>query len=177
MFNYSYFAISGVTLLLTSLVFSTVFATDDWSSLTRSQANKKASNSSGQDNHQRQSSQLGHDEVLDDQGNPIAIRTPAIALEYQANEAAVVIKPQRKPYKAKSLKSTKNISKNKLADDPSCRWLHQRTRHLLSQLRDNQRHQTHVEEELSARMSEWKCLKCDTDGPSQGDHDRCQYKR
>ncbi|UJF22360.1 hypothetical protein [Shewanella sp. OMA3-2] len=150
-------------------------AGDDWAQLT-----DKAKSKQTELNNQS-AVELGKDGVYDSEGRPIKISQPAFALEYNADEASIA------PYQQSAKKSTKGAIKTSaktkpsatanMADDPSCRWLNNRISYLQGKVRSENRHQQHFDKELSARLSEWKCLQCAEKGPSQGDHDRCQYKR
>ncbi|WP_434939471.1 hypothetical protein ACRWQN_00805 [Shewanella sp. HL-SH8] len=151
-------------------------AGDDWAQLT---ANTKLKQT---ELNNQSAVKLGKDGVYDSEGKPIKISQPSFSLEYDAEEALVA--PYRLKNATKSIKGsgktsskTKSSAAAKMADDPSCRWLHNRITYLQGKVRTENRHQQHFEKELSARLSEWKCLQCAGKGPSQGDHDRCQYKR
>ncbi|MCW3172186.1 hypothetical protein [Shewanella subflava] len=125
--------------------------------------------------------QLGADGVFDSEGKPININPPSLALEYYADEALVErswgSKTKVNPsYKSKT-KVSSALKAPKVANDPSCRWLDNRISYLQRKLRPGTQNQQHFEREMTARLGEWKCLKCETKGPSQGDHALCQYKR
>ena len=119
--------------------------------------------------------------VFDSEGKPININPPSLALEYYADEALVErswgSKTKVNPsYKSKT-KVSSALKAPKVANDPSCRWLDNRISYLQRKLRPGTQNQQHFEREMTARLGEWKCLKCETKGPSQGDHALCQYKR
>lgn len=128
-------------------------------------------------------SQLGQDGVFDSEGRPLKINPPSLALEYYADEALVdrtwasKSKPSKsKPTKSKN-KASPALAAHKVANDPSCRWLDNRISYLQRKLRPGTQNQQHFEREMTARLDEWKCLKCESKGPSEGDHALCQYKR
>lgn len=151
-------------------------AGDDWAQLTANAKLKQA------ELNNQSAVKLGKDGVYDSDGRPIKISQPSFALEYNAEEAFVA--PYRLQNATKSIKGsgktstkTKSSAMAKMADDPSCRWLNNRITYLQGKVRSENRYQQHFDKELSDRLSEWKCLQCAGKGPSQGDHDRCQYKR
>jgi len=124
--------------------------------------------------------QLGSDGVFDSEGQPVTINPPSLALEYHADEALVDRAWGSKgkvsqPYKSKAKVSA--LKAPKVANDPSCRWLDNRISYLQRKLRPGAQNQQHFENEMNVRLDEWKCLKCETKGPSEGDHSLCQYKR
>ena len=128
--------------------------------------------------------------LRDSNGQPIAIPSePQSAFEYSAPNITPTEPPTTKATKA--TKATKKTTKTKkpsrkqqlasrerVANDPNCRWLDQRMAQLESQMRSKQDNtsQYHADE-LSARQQEWQCLKCGAEGPNQDDHSRCQYRR
>ncbi|MGL5358404.1 MAG: hypothetical protein ACRDBI_01625 [Shewanella sp.] len=71
-----------------------------------------------------------------------------------------------------------HINRERIANDPNCRWLDNRLTQLESLTRGQRGNpaQYHAEE-LHARQQEWLCLKCGAAGPVQGDYGRCQYRR
>ncbi len=123
--------------------------------------------------------------VLDDQGNPITLPNTKVN-----NNLRYSIPAPKKPAKSstkRKLPSKKVVkqsrkkqlaSRNNVANDPGCRWLNSR----MSSLEQyagagvNARNR-HYQQELSIRQQEWQCLKCGAEGPSQGDHAQCQYRR
>jgi hypothetical protein len=143
------------------------------------------------DAHTGQSLPLGT--VLDSQGNPLSLpSTQQSALDYSAPEVPPVksatkaraqsrqtdakrsTKARRKPKTAKA----RLDSRHHVANDPGCRWLDNRLDHLEAKLR--QRQDTphgYQAQELRVRREEWRCLKCAAQGPVQGDHANCQYRR
>ncbi|MGX9462276.1 hypothetical protein ACWXWU_13725 [Shewanella sp. A14] len=119
----------------------------------------------------------------DHQGNVIIIPTePSSALEYQADD--IYLKPSLKksaPNKTKTRSSRAvhpAIEKTKIANDPSCRWLNSRLKHLKKKRHQTQNHQfSHYQDEIDIRQQEWKCLKCASTGPTDVDRNICQPKR
>ncbi|WP_281212833.1 hypothetical protein [Shewanella insulae] len=131
------------------------------------------------------------DGALDSEGNPLAIPdNPTGALNYRASHAQPKSRRDKKsPSKSKSKRSKKQnrktpsrkqqlASRQHVADDPSCRWLDKRMSHLEKSLkRQAKRQYGYQDKELRARQSEWVCMKCGAEGPSQSDHHKCQYRR
>lgn len=127
--------------------------------------------------------------ILDSQGRPIAIPAePQSALEYSAAEAFIAepqkpqatrTKPATKPAKTKKLSRKQQLaSRDKVANDPNCRWLDTRMDQLEAQIKGKQDNKMqYVSEEIKARQKEWQCLKCGAEGPKQGDRTDCQYRR
>lgn len=73
--------------------------------------------------------------------------------------------------------SSKTVAaRSYVADDPNCRWLDNRMGQL-EKLLTSRGAGEHHGDELKARQKEWRCLKCGSNGPRQGDHDRCMYRR
>ncbi|QYK05170.1 hypothetical protein [Shewanella zhangzhouensis] len=120
--------------------------------------------------------------ALDSEGRPLAIPTevkPVMEFgpesrdwQWDANRDKSVSTGKR----SKASKTSSGKGRGKVANDPNCRWLDSR----ISQLEDllaSSGGGTHHQDELKARMGEWRCLKCGGDGPKQGDHSRCQYRR
>ncbi|MGL4577541.1 MAG: hypothetical protein ACRCVV_06380 [Shewanella sp.] len=141
--------------------------------------------------------------LLDSQGQPLSLpHHSQSALEYSGpqltTEAASPPRratPQRahssplshssKPSRASTMTSsnqkpanTKRLSRQHIANDPSCRWLDNRLNQLESRHNSqlNPPSQYHAQE-LHARQQEWRCLKCGAEGPAQADYARCQYRR
>jgi hypothetical protein len=125
-------------------------------------------------------------QALDNQGNPITANPKIqISLEFLEQDIPEVSNSEtpksskRKQPSNKSARTATNKSpRQKIANDPGCRWLDTRMDHLEDQLR-SPHNQTlgHQESELKIRQKEWRCLKCAKQGPAQGDHSRCQQKR
>lgn len=120
--------------------------------------------------------------VLDAEGKPIPlpIRTQS-ALELPAPAESDAAGKQIRPKPVNSAQSKPKTLNRKqqlanrqsVANDPQCRWLHQRLKQLeATQIQTYGHHQ----QELKLRMQEWRCLKCGAEGPSQGDHDKCQAR-
>jgi hypothetical protein len=125
-------------------------------------------------------------QALDNQGNPITaypkIQIGLEFLEQDSPEAHNTENPKsakRKKPASKSARTAKNKShRRNVANDPGCRWLDTRMDHLENQLRSGHSQAIGYQEgELKIRQKEWRCLKCATQGPGQGDHSRCQQKR
>ena len=127
--------------------------------------------------------------ATDSNGNPITIPTQhQSALHYQPpNPPTKNTKAQTQKKKQKQNKSTKHkkqsrkqllASRNHVADDPSCRWLNKRMQQLERKLKYQQKQEFGFQaDELKIRRIEWICMKCGAEGPSQNDHNKCQYKR
>lgn len=126
--------------------------------------------------------QQSRETALDSEGRPLALPTevkPAMEFgpesrdwQWEANRD----KPVSTDKRSKVSKTSSDKGRGKVANDPNCRWLDTR----ISQLEDllaSSGGGTHHQDELKARMGEWRCLKCGADGPKQGDHSRCQYRR
>ncbi|MGL4837252.1 MAG: hypothetical protein ACRC22_07110 [Shewanella sp.] len=135
--------------------------------------------------------------LLDSQGQPLGLpHRNQSALEYSAPQLTTdATSPPRgaKPLRAHSSKpsraskitsshkqsaNAKLLSRQHIANDPSCRWLDNRLNQLESLHRSQLNHpgQYHAQE-LHARQQEWRCLKCGAEGPAQADYARCQYRR
>lgn len=123
--------------------------------------------------------------VLDDQGNPITLPNTKVNnnLRYTipSPKKSVKSSTKRKLSSKKVVKQSRKkqlASRNSVANDPGCRWLNSR----MSSLEQyagagvNVRNR-HYQQELSIRQQEWQCMKCGAEGPSQGDHALCQYRR
>ena len=129
---------------------------------------------------------LPADGALDSEGKPLAIpKNPNSALNYNASqthdkkrrEKQTTKKPKNKPTKQLSRKQ-QLASRQHVANDPSCRWLDKRMSHLEKSLKRQQKQEYgYQDKELRARQSEWVCMKCGAEGPSQSDHHNCQYRR
>lgn len=125
--------------------------------------------------------------LLDSQGKPLPIPAEQSALDYSPPTVNVDnTSPKTKTNKTQSTK-TKNkklsrkqqlASRDKVANDPSCRWLDARMSQLETQI-GNKREQAadYHSDELNARKQEWQCLKCGVEGPNPDDYHRCQYRR
>ncbi|QIR15933.1 hypothetical protein [Shewanella aestuarii] len=130
---------------------------------------------------------LGVDGVFDSNGNPLAIPPVNQALHYQASEALSDASPKTKhksSNKARAKHAKKASTQDKhdrasavVANDPSCRWLSARIKALEKKLSPKSERKQYIKDELGIRKSEYSCLRCAGDGPSQGDHALCQYKR
>ena len=125
--------------------------------------------------------------ALDSEGKPILIPSQnRSAFDYHAEPHFKLQAPAKKKPKKLRRKSTKTLSRkqqlasrSQVANDPSCRWLDSRIDKLEKSLkhRGNQKSYGFHRSELKIRTTEWKCMKCGAEGPSQVDHDRCQYRR
>lgn len=122
--------------------------------------------------------------LLDSEGKPLAIPTEQSALEYSSptvNVDEAKTKQTTKSTAAKKKKPSRKqqlISRDRVANDPSCRWLNARMSQLETQIGNRpDRAASYHTDELSARQQEWQCLKCGAEGPNQDDHYRCQYRR
>jgi hypothetical protein len=126
--------------------------------------------------------------ATDHQGNVIIIPTEhRSALEYRADD--IYLKPSHKKPTTKQNNTRSSISKHStitntaiasktIANDPSCRWLNNRIKHLQKKQRQTQNSQfSHYQDEIDIRESEWTCLKCATSGPNNVDRGECQHKR
>ncbi|WP_076413257.1 hypothetical protein [Shewanella sp. UCD-KL12] len=126
------------------------------------------------------------DMALDSDGNPIAIPSSnQSALNYQPQAPKRHLRSHKKSTKKTKRKKSKLSRKQQLktrsqvANDPSCRWIDQRMDQLeqkLSYSGNNTGYGYHSKE-LKIRQSEWQCMKCGAEGPSQRDYDNCQYRR
>ncbi len=125
--------------------------------------------------------------ALDSDGLPITLpSTNKHALNYHSTisqkQQKSPAKTTNKKRKKKSKKLTRKqqlASRNHVANDPSCRWIDRRMDQLelgLSYAGNNTGYGYHSRE-LKIRQNEWKCMKCGAEGPSQSDHDSCQYRR
>lgn len=126
--------------------------------------------------------QHNRETALDSEGRPLAIPTEVTPAMELGPESRAWLKESRSdkaaPSAHRSAKSKTSAGKDrgKVANDPSCRWLDTR----IDQLEDllaSSGGGAHHQDELRARMGEWRCLKCGADGPKQGDHSLCQYRR
>ncbi|MCG9712648.1 hypothetical protein L1D29_07450 [Shewanella insulae] len=126
------------------------------------------------------------DGALDSEGNPLAIPdNPTGALNYRASPTHSKKRREKRSTNKPRSKRTKPLSRKQqlasrqhVADDPSCRWLDKRMSHLEKSLkRQAKRQYGYQDKELRTRQSEWVCMKCGAEGPSQSDHHRCQYRR
>ncbi|MEH6463859.1 MAG: hypothetical protein V7771_08055 [Shewanella psychromarinicola] len=121
--------------------------------------------------------------ATDHQGNVIIIPTEQrSALEYRADD--IYLKPSHKKSPIKknntrsSITASSGVNSTTIANDPSCRWLNNRIKHLQKKQRQTQNSQfSHYQDEIDIRESEWTCLKCATSGPNNVDRGECQYKR
>ena len=129
---------------------------------------------------------LPADGALDSEGKPLAIpKSPSSALNYSASPTPAKQRREKRSTNKPKSKRTKPLSRKQqlasrqhVADDPSCRWLDKRMSHLENSLKRQAKHQYgYQDKELRARQSEWVCMKCGAEGPSQSDHHRCQYRR
>lgn len=123
--------------------------------------------------------------ATDSDGNPIVIPSQhQSALHYRSPNTPT---KKTKTTKRQSNKSTRQqkmsrkqllASRQHVANDPSCRWLDKRMQQLENRLKHQKKqHFGFQADELKVRKSEWICLKCGAEGPSQNDHNKCQYKR
>ena len=111
----------------------------------------------------------------DHQGKTIAIPIkPRSSLEYNSDD--IYLKPN---LKRPTIKNTSNRSlRSKIANDPNCRWLDNRVKHLQKKLRQTQNNKfSHYQDEIDIRNKEFKCLKCASTGPIDIDRNICQPKR
>ncbi|AZG71319.1 hypothetical protein [Shewanella livingstonensis] len=118
--------------------------------------------------------------ATDSQGKVIIIPSEQrSALEYRADD--IYLKPARKKPNTKQTNtrsSTTSRSSITIANDPSCRWLHSRLKHLTKKLRQTQSNQfSHYQDEIDLRKREWRCLKCASTGPTDVERNVCQSKR
>ncbi|QYK12776.1 hypothetical protein K0I63_18965 [Shewanella rhizosphaerae] len=134
---------------------------------------------------------LPADGALDSEGNPLVIPdNPIGALNYRASPTQPKSRRDKKSTQKPKNKRSKKLSHKQLsrkqqlasrqhvADDPSCRWLDKRMSHLEKSLkRQAKQDYGYQDKELRARQSEWVCMKCGAEGPSQSDHHKCQYRR
>lgn len=122
--------------------------------------------------------------LLDSEGKPLAIPAEQSALEYSPSTVHVDEAKTKQATKSttakKKMPSRKQqlASRDRVANDPSCRWLNARMSQLETQIgkRPDKAARYQIDE-LSARQQEWQCLKCGAEGPNQDDHYRCQYRR
>ncbi|MFG0454366.1 hypothetical protein [Shewanella mangrovisoli] len=125
--------------------------------------------------------------LLDSEGKPLSIPTQQSALDYQSPVIDTDNMPAKtNTHKAKSTSSKKKkqsrkqqlASRERVANNPSCRWLNARMSQLETQIGNRpDKAASYQTDELSARQQEWQCLKCGAEGPNQDDHYRCQYRR
>lgn len=126
---------------------------------------------------------LPADSALDSEGNPIVIPGQhRSALHYRAQDLPTTKQP--KSQRRETLKKPKKDNRRRtaqrqlVADDPSCRWLHQRMNQLKRKLQSQSKPEFGFHrDELNIRKSEWDCMKCGAEGPSVSDYQKCQYKR
>ncbi|WP_372869970.1 hypothetical protein [Shewanella sp.] len=117
--------------------------------------------------------------ALDSQGNPLVIpAAPSPGLEFSGRD--YVDQSQKSERSSKRTprreSAAATASRPYVADDPNCRWLDNRMGQL-EKLLTSRGAGEHHGDELKARQKEWRCLKCGSNGPRQGDHDRCMYRR
>ncbi|AAN57660.1 hypothetical protein HRJ35_02315 [Shewanella oneidensis MR-1] len=125
--------------------------------------------------------------LLDSEGKLLPIPVEQSALDYSPPTVNIDNEsPKAKTDKTQSTKTKKKklsrkqqlASREKVANDPSCRWLDARMSQLETQIGNKQdKAADYQSDELSARRQEWQCLKCGVEGPNQDDHHRCQYRR
>jgi hypothetical protein len=125
--------------------------------------------------------------LLDSEGKPIINPSePQSGFEYSAPTTSAEPKTKTpksttatKANKSKKLNRKQQLaSRERVANDPNCRWLDQRMSQLEAQMRSKQGNTAkYRSDELSARQQEWQCLKGGAEGPNQDDHSRCQYRR
>ncbi|MFV0596020.1 hypothetical protein [Shewanella sp.] len=125
--------------------------------------------------------------LLDSEGKPLPLPTQQSALDYESPVIDTDNKPAKtNANKAKSATSKKKklnrkqqlASRERVANNPSCRWLNARMSQLETQIGNRpDKAASYQTDELSARQQEWQCLKCGAEGPNQDDHYRCQYRR
>jgi hypothetical protein len=116
----------------------------------------------------------------DHQGNEIIIPNgQRSALEYRSDD--IYLKPTREKLTTKPTNTRSSItsqSTSTIANDPGCRWLNSRLKHLQKKLRQTQSNQfSHYQDEIDMRKREWHCLKCASNGPTDVDRNVCQHKR
>ncbi|QDE33081.1 hypothetical protein [Shewanella polaris] len=99
---------------------------------------------------------------------------PRSGLEYKSDD--IYLKPS---LKNQITKQTNNrSSRSTIANDPSCRWLDNRLKHLQKKLRQTKNNQfSHYQDEIDIRKREFTCLKCASTGPTDVDRSICQPKR
>ncbi|MBE8167034.1 MAG: hypothetical protein HAW66_01535 [Shewanella sp.] len=120
--------------------------------------------------------------TLDDEGQSLQI--PKDTNSDYLDNAVSVAEDKFKNEKAKK-RFFKDLSRQEMLDskvsvanDPSCRWLHQRLQFLEHKLKMGMdMHFGYHKKELKARHQEWVCLKCGVEGPSIHDYAQCQFKR
>ncbi len=124
--------------------------------------------------------------LRDSEGNPLPIpEAPQSALDYSApqtsatkkNRTSTKIAAPRRTTKAKISRKQQLANRDKVANDPSCRWLDSRLNQLEQQLEHQTAKANYQTDELHARQTEWQCLKCGAEGPNSDDYYRCQYRR
>tara|TARA_R110002126_G_scaffold131249_1_gene274967 strand:- start:8021 stop:8557 length:537 start_codon:yes stop_codon:yes gene_type:complete len=161
-------AVQWITLLSAPILYA-----GELSELTQTSTNKAVSLTN--DNAKN----LPLQSASDSQGNTISLPSDTrSALEYRADE--IYLKPSlQKLIKANQQTNTSSRQAGiNVVDDPSCRWLNNRIKHLTKQQRQNQNSQfSHYQDEIDIRKSEWTCLKCATTGPNDVDRGECQHKR
>lgn len=117
--------------------------------------------------------------ATDSQGNHLTLPTEdRAALKYNADD--IFIKPSLQQYidDNKAVASSSRQASTPVADDPNCRWLHSRIKHLQKKQKQVQNSRfSHYQDEIDIRKDEWACLKCATSGPNDVDRGECQYKR
>ncbi len=119
--------------------------------------------------------------AIDSQGRQLSIpHTPQPGMEFSGRDYVDHAKKQgrrsdnNRPKRQVSSKTA--AARSYVADDPNCRWLDNRMGQL-EKLLTSRGAGEHHGDELKARQQEWRCLKCGSNGPRQGDHDRCMYRR
>lgn len=164
--------------LLTTLLPSSIIFAAEFSQLNRSKLTTKPANNSTQLNNDN-AKDLPQQSAIDSQGNVIELPDDTrSALEYRADD--IYLKPSLQQHidathQATSSSRQANIT---MADDPNCRWLNNRIKHLKNQQRQTQHSQfSHYQDEIDIREAEWDCLKCASSGPNSVDRGACQYKR
>ncbi|MCL1047335.1 hypothetical protein BCU84_07075 [Shewanella sp. 10N.286.51.B7] len=117
--------------------------------------------------------------VLDHQGQPISLPPEQGSLNFSSTDMLrdESIAPYNKPQITGKPEPTKlSASSGKTANDPSCRWLGNRIKQLSNQLKHHDQ-AAYLQTELSHRETEWQCMDCEGEGPSQGQQAECQYRR
>ncbi|MCL1077126.1 hypothetical protein D5R81_03610 [Parashewanella spongiae] len=120
--------------------------------------------------------------ATDDQGQPLKIPKDDNNSHFEGAVSVVDNNSQNEQTKPRFFKdlSRKEMlhSRASIANDPSCRWLHNRLQFLEHKLKMgmDMRFGFH-KKEWKARHKEWVCLKCGVEGPSIHDYAQCQFKR
>jgi len=113
-----------------------------------------------------------HNRAVDADGKPLPVPEEfKAALEYRAVEARtpVISSGDHKKSRASKTKTTPTV-----ANDASCRWLHNRITDLQRRLESSSHIDAYLEAELSQHQQQWSCLKCASTGPSSADLSRCR---